>query len=235
MKCLYNFSVNEFLSFVKENKMNNWWIFNKTMEERKNAICDKEYYKTLATKAKENEMNNSPEEIISWLDGISMLYESLRYSRDNEEDFLKDLRIIGELYIPYSNCRADNVLVMDNKILIIEFTYKATFQNRKEKYEEKLNQVMFYKELLSNALPEHIKIATYSFPIEVETDKCDKPKLVESVKVKKKVYANHDNCYYLGRYINDFFKNTNKSALDELNKLDDNMIINIKHKETMDK
>ena len=47
---------------------------------------------------------------------------------------------------------------------------------------------------------------------------------------KKKVYRNHDNCYYLGQFIREFFKNTRKSAYDALLKLDDNLLRTVKEK-----
>ncbi len=222
MKCLYNFSVEEFNDFVESNKIDNWWIYDNSIEERHDAIFNKDYYNKLKKMAKQNDVSYNEGEIVSWIDGISMLYSSINYAIDDNDDSpLNSLRIIGELHIPFSNCRADSVLVMDNKILIIEFTFKNKYQNRKERYEEKLNQVIYYKELLSNALPKHIEIATYSFPIEVETDRYGKPEYVVSDIVKEKVYKNHDRCYYLARFINKFFKTTNKSAIDELNKLDD--------------
>ena len=226
MKHLYNYSKSGFDQLVEENNIHNWWIYNKSIDERHDAICNKEYYSKLKTWADRAHISYNEAEIVSWIDGMCMLY----YALNDEENMLKNLRIIGELHIPFSNCRADCVLVMDNKILIIEFTYKNNNQNRKKKYEEKLNQVIYYKELLSNALPKHIEIATYSFPIEVETDEFNNPIYVNSDITKEQVSKNHDNCYYLGQFIKKFFKTTQKTAMDELYSLDDKMLRNMKKK-----
>ena len=230
MKYLYNFSVDEFNEFVEESKIDNWWIYNNTIEERHKAISNKDYYKTLRKMANKNKITFNEAEIVSWIDGLSMMYSSLEYAIDNDKGVTFDnLRIIGELHIPFSKCRADGVLVKDNKILILEFSY-LNHQNRKEKYEEKLNQVMYYKELLSNALPKHIEIATYSFPIETETDKNGNFLLEYSEIAKDKMYKNHDSCYYLAQFIVEFFKTTNKTAIDELNALSDDCLIKPKKK-----
>ena len=104
--------------------------------------------------------------------------------------------------------------------------------NRKDKYQEKLNQVMNYKELLENALPKHIEIATYSFPIEPETDEYGKPIKVVSKISNKMTPINYDYCCYLAKFIINFFQNTNKSAIEELEKLKDDYIeYNFKPKE----
>lgn len=231
MKCLYEFTIDQFFDFVESNKIDNWLIYDYSIEERHDAICNKEYYNTLKKMANKNKISFNAPEIVSWIDGLAMLYTSIDYAiYDEESDLLDDLKIIGELHIPFSKCRADCVLVKDNKILVIEFSYKSNNQNRKELYETKLNQVIYYKELLSNALPKHIEIATYSFPIEIETDKNGNPMYVMSDIENEKMYKNNDNCYYLGEFIKKFFKHTNKTALDELKNLDDTWLIKAKRK-----
>ena len=230
MKYLYNFSLRELLKYVKNNKIDTWWIYDKSIEERYDYVFYAGYCQKLLEMATVNNISHDECEVISWLDGMALLYCGLKYATSKKSDELDNLRVIGELHIPFSNCRADVVLVKDNKILIIEFSYKKKTISRKEKYEEKLNQVMYYKELLSNALPKHIEIATYSFPIEVETDENGNPQLVYSEIAGKKIYKNHDSCYYLGQFIKEFFKHTNKSALDELENLGDNLLIDVKEK-----
>ena len=84
MKYLYNFSVDEFNEFVEESKIDNWWIYNNTIEERHKAISNKDYYKTLRKMAKKNKITFNEAEIVSWIDGLSMMYSSLEYAIDND-------------------------------------------------------------------------------------------------------------------------------------------------------
>ena len=222
MKFLYNYHADEFLEFVVDNKLNNWWIYDGQIKDRYNSICNKEYCRMLKKMANKHRIHFDQAEIVSWLDGMSMVYYGLESIEEEKKYILDGLQVIGELHIPFSNCRADVVLVKDNKILIIEFSYKNKYVSRREQYEEKLNQVMYYKELLSNALPKHIEIATYSFIVEIEADDLGIPLNCKSeIYDEDDVTANTDNCYYLGRFIQEFFKNTNKSALDELEKISD--------------
>ena len=80
-----------------------------------------------------------------------------------------ELQILQEMEIPFTHKRADYVLVYRRKILIIEFSFQKL--NGRYKFEDKLNQTVGYKELLSNVMPPHIEIGTYTFLIERETNK----------------------------------------------------------------
>ena len=229
MKYLYKYTVEEFINFTEEQGLTNWWIYNQTPEKRYEVIQNSIYTETLKKFAKNN-INYSNEELVSWIDNIQMIYSSLDCASEiiNKNklslEILKRIQIIAEYHIPYSNQRSDILMIKDNKILIIELSYKKENMNRKDKYQEKLNQVMNYKELLENALPKHIEIATYSFPIETETDVYGNPIKVKSIYINKKTHKNFDSCYYLARFIIKFFQNTNKSALEELELLNDDFI-----------
>lgn len=106
----------------------------------------------------------------------------------------------------------------------------AKKEKRESRYQEKLNQVICYKELLSNALPKHVEIATYTFPIQPETDENGNSIFKYSPIAKEDKFLNYDNCYYLGQFIKQFFATTNQSAFDELNKIKDDFIIKINKK-----
>lgn len=233
MKYLYCCTLNDFKELVeKDLKINNWWIHNDTIENRYNAIKNKNYFNVLNYFAQENNITYNKEEIISWLDNISILYFSLQgfYNAKKNptqfKSFLEETLIIGELHIPYSSHRADIVLIKDNKILIVELSF-AKKEKRESRFQEKLNQVICYKELLSNALPKHIEIATYTFPILPETDEEGNSILKYSSITKDERFLNYDNCYYLGQFIKQFFSTTCQNAYDELNKIKDDFIIKI--------
>ena len=233
MKYLYCYTLNEFKEFVElDLKTDNWWIYNDTIENRYSAIINKDYFKILNQFAKQDNINYGKEEIISWLDNISILYSALQGFYDDTKrfkEFLEETLIIGELHIPFSRHRADIVLMKDNKILIIELSF-AKKEKRESRYQEKLNQVICYKELLSNALPKHVEIATYTFPIQPETDENGNSIFKYSPIAKEDKFLNYDNCSYLGQFIKQFFATTNQSAFDELNKIKDDFIIKINKK-----
>lgn len=241
MKYLYCYDLNRFKKFVEQDlKIDNWWIYNDTIENRYLAIKNKEYFNILNDFARQDNITYSKEEIISWLDNISILYNSLQgfYNAKNNPHqfttFLEETLVLGELHIPYSSHRADIVLMKDNKILIIELSF-AKKEKRERRYQEKLNQVICYKELLSNTLPKHIEIATYTFPILPETDENENPIFEKSSITKDNKFTNYDNCQYLGLFIKQFFSTTNQSAYDELNKIKDNTFINIEKKKPANK
>lgn len=82
----------------------------------------------------------------------------------NYDNLLNNIRIIQEFHIPFTNKRADYLLVYENKIIIVEFSYNQ-FENKDYHYNIKINQVIRYKELIINILPKNIDIATYTFLI----------------------------------------------------------------------
>ena len=229
MEYLYNFTNDSLSYFIKQYKLHNWWIYNQDINKRYETIENSTYVKELIKKAEKNKISPDKHEIVSWIDNLSIIYTSLNYTYEINSKACWNLRIIGELHIPFSNCRCDIALIKDNKILLIELSYLKNM-SRKEKYEQKLNQVMYYKELLSNALPKHIEIATYSFPIEPETDSKGNPELIYSHIAEKEIYKNHDSCYYLGKFIATFFQNTLQNAEEELNKYSDDYLIKIQNK-----
>ena len=77
---------------------------------------------------------------------------------------LNNIRIIQEFHISFTNERADYLLVYENKIIIVEFSYKK-FDNKDYHYNIKLKQLIGYKELIINILSKNIDITTFTFLI----------------------------------------------------------------------
>ena len=178
---------------------------------------NKYQYKELESIAKKNNINFDNREIISWMDNINILYKvfKLLLTNDNEENYIKELintlHIIAEYKIPFYNNRIDYLLAKDNKILILEFSF-ANKKSRTERFQDKLNQVMNYKELLYGILPNHLKISTYTFVITPEKDE------------NWNDIENHLNeeITILSNFIFNYFKNTNQTAIEELEKIKNN-------------
>lgn len=159
-------TIENFINWYNSLKINNWQIMTEDIERRKKAISSKDYYQELNYIAKKQEIVFDDTEIISWLDSLLIMKKIL--SKLNELQNFSNMKIIQELHIPFTNKRADYVLVKDNKILIIEFSFANW--NISYRYEYKLNQAIGYKECLQNVLPNHIKIGTYTYIINPEQD-----------------------------------------------------------------
>ena len=118
------------------------------------------------------------------------------FDRVEDEDIRNNLKILQEYCIPYSRKRADYLLIYDNKILILEFSFNKL--NYEFNYETKLQQAIGYKELLSNILPKEIEIGTYTFLLEPEEDARGKTIYFEVD--GEKHTANHCKMYDLAKY-----------------------------------
>lgn len=88
-------------------------------------------------------------------------------NRLNFDNLLNNIRIIQDFHIPFTNKRADYLLVYENKIIIIEFSYNK-FENKDYHYNIKINQVIRYKELIINIVPKNIDISTHTFLLHPE-------------------------------------------------------------------
>lgn len=165
-------------------------------------------YQYLKKRAKNQDMNVQAAEIISWLDTLNIIYYVLDYV---DPKIRNELQILQELEIPFTNKRADYVLVYRKKILIIEFSFQKL--NGRYKFEDKLNQAAGYKELLSNVMPPHIEIGTYTFLIEPETDKSGNMVKKINKYTKEQELPNNEKIQEFGGYINLFFEKDFEDAM----------------------
>lgn len=83
------------------------------------------------------------------------------------DNLINNIRVIQEFHISFTNKRADYLLVYENKIIIVEFSYNK-FDNEDYHYSIKLKQLIRYKELIINILPKDIDISTYTFILHSE-------------------------------------------------------------------
>lgn len=164
MKALFNGTIKEFKKTTKsELQLNKWKVFEMNIEDRYDWVQDNSYVNKLHEIAKSNDIKYDKYEIISWLDSQSIMLKLInKMEKLGFDNLLNKVRIIQEFHIPFTNKRADYLLVYENKIIIIEFSYNK-FENKDYHYNIKLNQVIGYKELISNILPKDIDIATYTF------------------------------------------------------------------------
>lgn len=212
MKCLYEMD-NDFLDVLWKNlKLENWFIRNDTIQNRTRVASSYDRFTFLKKRAIECGIRFNEIEVVSWLDTLCTL---CCVFDDIKDEYLKNhITIYQEYCIPFSNKRADYLLVYDNKILIIEFSFDKL--GKDYFYETKLQQAIGYKELLSNILPKEIDIGTYTFMLEPEENKDGKGIFVDG-----KTLPNSGKISALASFIEKFFKKNENLALNALKQLKD--------------
>ena len=219
--CLYALSSKQFSNLIKYNlKIENWMVKAGNIKDRLNFIEDKKYFETLKKQAKEKNIHAKNLEILSWLDTMNLLHHSLT---EVKEHILNDLVIIQEYQFPFSKKRADYLLVYQNKILIIEFSFDKL--GDEYSYETKLTQAINYKELLTNILPNYIEIGTYTFLINPEIDEFGNELKIKNKYTNRYEGTNWEKITELASHVNFFFNKEIESALHELERLDYKMDI----------
>lgn len=224
MKCLFNYSPEEFLFNTKE-FISTWHVRKGTIPERYALIIDSKRFIFFHSLISLSKIEANTTEIISWLDGMEQIYrifDEIANSLPIEQmtDFFKNMHIIAEYHIPFNKNRIDYLITKDDKILLIEFSYCDNPQS-KEHYKKKLNQIIYYQDLLKSSLSEHIKINIYTFLIKPEENN-----FVDKIKTKSKlmdeeVSPNFDERHYLKNLILHTFSKTKKTAYEELDILGD--------------
>lgn len=192
-----------------------WFIRDDKITNRTDAIYLSDRYGKIRQQADINGISYNDIEVATWFDTLVTLYYV--FDRVEDEDIRNNLKILQEYCIPYSRKRADYLLIYDNKILILEFSFNKL--NYEFNYETKLQQAIGYKELLSNILPKEIEIGTYTFLLEPEEDARGKTIYFEVD--GEKHTANHWKMYDLAKYIEKFFKKNMKVAYNAILQLED--------------
>lgn len=192
-----------------------WFIRDDKITNRTDAIYLSDRYGKIKQQADINGISYNDIEVATWFDTLVTLYYV--FDRVEDEDIRNNLKILQEYCIPYSRKRADYLLIYDNKILILEFSFNKL--NYEFNYETKLQQAIGYKELLSNILPKEIEIGTYTFLLEPEEDARGKTIYFEVD--GEKHTANHWKMYDLAKNIEKFFKKNMKVAYNAILQLED--------------
>ncbi len=209
MKNLHWLNCDELNKLVKDDlHLASWLVYDMSAEDRAKMVDCTYKYQYLKNRAEEQEIKPQSAEIISWLDTLNIMYYVLDFVAPQIRN---ELQILQEMEIPFTNKRADYVLVYRKKILIVEFSFQNW--NRRDKFENKLNQAAGYKELLSNVLPPHIEIGTYTFLIEPESDKSGRVVKRLNKYTKEQELPNNEKIQEFGGYINLFFEKDFEDAM----------------------
>jgi hypothetical protein len=185
-----------------------WCVRDDELQNRMDSIAYSDRFKELKERATEKGYAFNDIEIVTWLDTLNILYYV--FDKMEDERLRDEIRILQEYCIPYSNKRADYLLVYDNKILILEFSFNKL--GYELQYETKLQQAIGYKELLGNILPKEVDIGTYMFLVEAEEDKWGGEIYVDDTEK----LPNQDKMKHLAKYIERFFKKNKNFAVDAL-------------------
>ena len=216
MQCLYQLNVDELNKLVeKDLNLTYWFIRDDKITNRTDAIYLSDRYGKIKQQADSNGISYNDIEVVTWFDTLVTLYYV--FDRLEDEDIRNNLKILQEYCIPYSRKRADYLLIYDNKILILEFSFNKL--NYEFNYETKLQQAIGYKELLSNILPKEIEIGTYTFLLEPEEDARGKTIYIELD--GEKYTANHWKMDDLAKYIEKILKKNMKVAYNAILQLED--------------
>ncbi|MBQ8374184.1 MAG: hypothetical protein IJX98_01250 [Clostridia bacterium] len=212
MNCLYDMDY-EGLKEVVERVLyiKNWFVRDDKLSNRTDSIVYSERFQILKERATEKGYRFNDIEIVTWIDTMNILYYVFEKIKD--ENLRDSIKILQEYCIPYSNKRADYLLVYDNKILILEFSFNKLGYDLQ--YETKLQQAIGYKELLSNILPKEVDIGTYTFIVEAEEDKDGCALYIDGTDY----FPNHYKIGKLAKYIQKFFKKNEDFAIHALNRL----------------
>lgn len=179
-------------------KIKNWIISDMPRQTRLNKLENSRLFKELLQMIPENR-NYVNEEILSRIDSLSLIYRIFENDNLNNE-IRRDAKLIQEYSIPYTrNNRCDFLLVKDNRICILEFTFEVS------NYLKKAQQCFTYKQILQQFLPANIEIISYVFSYTSENT--DDHEGIEEQIIKCTDFLN-------------FFFNSGK-AYDELNKIKD--------------
>lgn len=212
IQCLFKLNYERLTEMVEDTlNIKHWYIREDKITNRTDSICNSERFLYLKKQAQKNNIIFNNTEIVTWLDSLNILY----YVFDSlENEHLKNsIKIIQEYCIPYQNKRADYLLIYDNKILIIEFSFNKL--GYELQYETKLQQAIGYKELLSNILPKEIDIGTYTFLVEAEEDSQG-----NMITLKNTDYLpNHYKIQNLANLIEKFFNKNIDLAVNALKQL----------------
>ena len=215
MKCLYELSVEQLVELVeKDLYLTKWFIRDDKISNRTDSVQYTDRFLKIKEQAEKKGISYNDIEVVTWFDTLITLYQI--FGRIEDDDIRENIRILQEYCIPYSHKRADYLLVYDNKILIIEFSFnKLKYEFN---YETKLQQAIGYKELLGNILPKEIDIGTYTFLLEPEEDEKGNVFYIDD----SDHYANHHKIDDLANYIVKFFKKNLRMAYNALKQIDNN-------------
>lgn len=195
-------SILDFRGFYRNlNLYNDWTITMEKNNQRGERIKDRQYVTYLRELFMQKQLfrrNISIAEIVSLLDSYSIMMRLIHQLESMVgTERLKNLKMYSEYKIYFSkNRRIDYVLEYGKRLLLVEFRVSFTFPNLSSMWQKKETELLFYKELLSNYIPESYKIHLFAFIAMPEND--------NGFWMSKHSKYNNDNVRFFAEYIKTF-------------------------------
>ncbi len=206
MKCLEKYSFNQFEKYVTEElQIADWYVWDEDLGRRATYVNNRDYFKKLKQKSENKLINATDKEIVTWLDTLKLLRDTLQ---ELPKSILNELIIIQEYVMPFDEKRADYLLIHNNRILIIEFSYE-----KYNDYGNKVQQALGYKELLQDLLPNYIDVGTYVYKYKSELNDYLKTKINKFTNRVEPI--NNEIKFSCKNYIRRFFE---KDPIEQLQK-----------------
>lgn len=147
---------------------NEWKITKGIMNSRGESIRNKSYTNYLRDKFNSKKMfrrSVSISEIVSWLDSFVVMrrfFSKLKLEIETTE--FNDIEMYCEHVIKMSKkMRVDFILKYKDTLLLLEFRMVNDFTKIKTTWNKKKIELLVYKELLENYIPNDIRILTFAF------------------------------------------------------------------------
>jgi len=211
---MYTFKDNSMISFDSLDEFNRfysdfdfyseWRITTAQNNVRGAIIRDKSYVNRIREMFAEKKLfrrNISIAEIVSILDSYSVMLRAFKELKQLcKQSEWNNIRLHSEYKIYFSkNRRIDFIIEYGARILLVEFRVSNIFPNVSTIWQKKESELLVYKELLRNYLPEPYRIHLYAFIAMSEYDKRQA--------IPKHIKYNKDNAKFFAEYVYEFIIN----------------------------
>lgn len=159
----------EFDVFINDMDIyNGWKIESGFMNDRGEKIRNKSYSVKLRKLFNDKEMfrkSVSISEIVTWLDSFTHITRILTLLRLNfDADVIKEIEISFEYVIEMSKkSRIDCIIKYRDRLCLLEFRTVSKFEKMKTAFDKKRIELMIYKDMMGNYMPEKYKIIVLPF------------------------------------------------------------------------
>lgn len=175
-----------------------WKINDGLMNDRGKHIENKTYVNELRNTFNAKRLFHKSvaiSEIVTWLDSFIHLTRIIEYlQKINQQEILSDTQVIFEYVIEMSKLsRIDVIFKYKKRLCLIEFSLVNSFTRMKKAYQNKRIELMIYKDLMLNYLPNDYKVVVLPF-ISLYEYKDKKT-------VKKHLESNLKQAEFAARYI----------------------------------
>lgn len=159
-----------FEEFVKELHIynNEWKIRDGLLNDRGKAVQNRRYFKVLRDRFDSLNlfhMKVSLAETVSWLDSFTHVQRIIGKLKETESKAnLNEVKILFEYVIEMSkSSRVDVIFKFKNRLCLLEFSTVNKFERVKRAFQQKRVELMIYKDLMLNYLPEDSRIIVLPF------------------------------------------------------------------------